>query len=404
MHRPVITAALVALVVLPVTTSAQESEEMTTRVYRVADLIRRVPDYPYQSGIPTTETSHAKQPGLPSAGNPTTGGGGFGGGGGGGGFFQIGSRGSGGGLGGAGTSAEPSHELSLNGLIDVISTSIAPDTWRNSGTGEGTITALGTSLVVRQFPAIQEQITELLAALREQSDFHKMLTVEIFLLPLSQEDELSQWKDNPDNLRTNEAERKEVMSRVRTQASYSGQLTCFSGQQVHLASGHRRSVVTSAIPVVSAFAVGYTPVISTPHIGTLVELTPTLSFEEQAATIDLRCTVTEWNDEGKPIKIQNQVMKGNPPTGGNIGGGVPSQAGTTESTGSMTTVEIQQLNIGTQQLATTIRVPAAPTGELPVPVIVGTFGDPPRSGDDARFAPPTYLVLAVSQADAASQP
>lgn len=391
MTRRIVTATLATLLVLPIAASAEEGEEMTTRVYRVADLIRRVPDYPYESGIPTTEPTTVNRPGLLSTGNPSSGGGGFGGGGaGGGGFFQL----SGGGsmFGGGAANGDQSHELSLKGLIDVITTSIAPDTWRNSGTGEGTITALGTSLVVRQFPAIQDQITELLAALREQSDFHKMLTVEVFLLPLSPDDELAVLRNDPDTLRNDQAERETVMARIRTQASYSGQLTCFSGQQVHLASGRRRSAVTSAVPVVSALAVGYQPVISTPHIGTLVEMTPTLSQAETSVTVDLRCTLTEWKDDAETMTISSTSLAGADRTTGS------------EGRGGQTTVEIQQLNIGTRQLATSVRVPATPTGVPPIPVLVGTLGEPTPSSDEARFTPSTYLVLAVSQNDGATRP
>ncbi len=391
-------AVLSVLFVAPITASAQDAEEMTTRVYRVADLIRRVPDYPYRSGIPTTETDGSKPTWLKSTDETTTsgGGGGFGGGGagGGGGFFQIGGGGAPGSFGGMMTGGEQSHELSLNGLIGVISTSIAPDTWQISG-GEGTITALGTSLVVRQLPTIHEQIADLLAALREQSDFHKMVTAELFLVSLLPDDELSILKHDSAKVREDASLRKAIMDELRKRATYTGQLTCFSGQEVHLASGYRKSVVTSAFPVVSAATVGYQPVISTLHIGTLVQMTPTLDSQDTSATIDLRCTATEWNAPGEPTNLFSQFGGGQAP-----GIGIEVEAPQGESS-----AEIQQVNIGTRELATTVRVPATPPGETPIPVMVGTLGEDPRTETDANQPHGlTYVILAVSQADVGGQP
>ncbi|MCA9076092.1 MAG: hypothetical protein KDA93_13775 [Planctomycetaceae bacterium] len=397
MTRPTRCFVTLALLLLPMTAIAQDGEEMTTRVYRVADLIRRVPDYPYQSGIPTTETANSKTMGITSDGKVTTGegggfgggGGGFGGGGAGGGFFQIGGGGRF--FGNQASNGAQSHELSLHGLMDVITTSIAPDSWRNSGTGDGTITALGTSLVVRQFPPIQEQIAELLAALREQSDAQKMVTIKLFVVSLLPTDQFSTLIHDAAKIRDDVGTREMVMSELQEQSSFTGQLTCFSGQEVHLASGHRRSVVTSAIPVVSAVAVGYQPVISNPHIGTLAQLTPTLDSTDNSATVDLRYTLTEWKNDGDTISIRSRSGAA---TDTKSGGEAPS---------SESSVEIQQLNIDTRQLATTIRVPATPAGETPIPVIVGTLGEPSRTDSNSSVAgthESTYLIIAVSQADA----
>src|SRR5207247_1221842 len=56
-------------------------------------------------------------------------------------------------------------------LIKVITTSIAPDSWSDVG-GKGTIQyfPLGLALVVNQTQDIQEQVADLLAALRRLQD------------------------------------------------------------------------------------------------------------------------------------------------------------------------------------------------------------------------------------------
>jgi type II secretory pathway component GspD/PulD (secretin) len=62
-----------------------------------------------------------------------------------------------------------SSETPLEGLIDLFTTIVAPTTWTQSG-GTGTIAVFGNQLVVTQTREIQEQIIDLLAALRLARD------------------------------------------------------------------------------------------------------------------------------------------------------------------------------------------------------------------------------------------
>jgi hypothetical protein len=303
------------------------------------------------------------------------GGGGFGGGGlgglGGGGFFQIG--------GGGGIPVPFSSDQAdtdLNELIQVIQTSIAPNTWNISG-GEATIVALGTSLVVRQTPDAHKEIEGLLEALSQMSDRQTMVTVRAFLITLP-----------PGTTLNMDSKAAMSIDELQKSAEVSDEITCFSGQRVHLAKGQRRNVVTSVTPVVSALAVGYQPHLACVHIGTLLEFTTTVDPGGKSATLDVRCTVTEWNAAGDPIRIISEYVPGEAQT----------QMATAMTRGGRSEGTIDRVNIGTRQLATTVRVPVTVEGEPAAPVIVGTLGRPaPAANPKDEAGGLTYLIVAVSR-------
>jgi hypothetical protein len=356
---------------------AQEAGDMIVRVYPVANLVRSVPDYPYEAGLPTSGLKQFAQSAAAITGGGL-GGGGFGGGGaglggglGGGGFFQIDDQATGG-----ARDPSPQQQLDLNALIAVITTSIAPDSWNFSG-GQATIVALGTSLVVRQTPDVHKEIQTLLQALSQMSDRQTMVTIRAFLITMP-----------PGTTFDKDVKAATNIEELHKAAEEVGEITCFSGQRVHLAKGQRRNVVTSLIPVVSALAVGYQPQIVCLHIGSLLEFTATVDPGGKSAMLDARCTVTDWNEAGDPIKITSEFGPGESSA---VTASAKSSGGRSEGT-------IDRINIGTRQLATTVRVPVTAEGEPAAPVIVGTLGRPSPAADEKdEAAGVTYLVVAVSR-------
>lgn len=384
---------------------AQEAGKLEVRVYSVADIVQSVPDYPYLPGLPTSNQDQ-------TLGSPASSGGGFGGGGaiggGGGGFFQV--------VGGhphAANSGVPVQAVAvrqpteLDTLIRVIEASIAPETWAALG-GEATIIALGTNLIVRQSADVHEEIRNFLQALSQQSDRQTMVTIRAFLLSPAEDKEL--WKTRLLERAKDDTQASKVMAELERDAKDLGQITCFSGQQVHLAAGKRRSVVSSAQPVVSAFVTAYSPVITTLHIGTLLEFTATVEPGGESAMLDVRCTITDWNDAGEPIKLSTALGSSKVPgpgTGDTAiaggGGGLAGQGGGVadggfEFGGVRSEAAIERVNLDTQQLATTVRVPVAAEGATPHPVVIGTLGQPSPAADpkDGKTGL-TYLVIAISR-------
>ena len=360
-HRMCVATGIAALLMLgadPVRCTAQnqEDEDWEVRVHRVTDLILPRPDYPYDgSEIPTTGSSF-------NSSNPLSelesgfGGGGFGGGfgggaaggygdgGTGGGFFQVsdgggfavGSGGLGTSTGGIATAGEVSPRFSMTDLIGAIQSTIEPDSWDVMG-GNAVCTPLGSMLIIKQTTPVHAQIETLLAAIREEGGSVNTVTLQAHWLLLSA-DELGQLV-NGEGSSPAHVDRDALIELAGSRPGYQGRITCFADQTVHLVSGQRRSAVISAIPVVSADAIGYQPVVSLPNIGVLLEVKPTLLPDEALAVLNLVSTVTSAGNMTETGPTTPRVMG-------------PA-------------LQLDHISLDTQRLATTIQVP------LNQPVLVG---------------------------------
>ena len=380
---------------------AQEVDKLVVRVYPVADIVRTVPDYPFQPGLPASNQTRVPAGSAP-AGAP--GGGGFGGG-----FFQIGG---GGDVAVQGAALQSPDDLDT--LIDVVQTSIAPDTWSTFG-GNGSIVALGTNLIVRQTAEVHEEIQTLLKSLSQLSDHQTMVKIQAFLVSPKSAQDVQNWKKLLTYLRENQLDSSQALSELEPNAKDLGEITCFSGQRVHLAAGKCRNVVSSAVPVVSTSTAAYTPWITTLHIGTLLEFTATVAPGGRSAMLDVHCAITGWNDAGEPIKFSSEFGRGRAPAGGGgiggFGGGIAGGGGGTrgstgvedaggEISGGRAEAVVERVNLDAQQLATTVRVPISDEDGSLYPVVVGTLGNSLATGEESDGTTGlSYLVVIVSQID-----
>ena len=402
---------------------------METRVFSVADLVLPAPDYSFQ-GVDLSVGARAGRNGFgtPMGGMPGGyGGGGFGGGGlgggglggggmgggamGGGGFFQIGDAGmGGGGMGGMGLGGFPpqpqreaTRRFGMNELIEVILTTVEPESWENVG-GEGSIATLGTMLIVRQNREVIDQIAALLTSIRETGGTLQSVRIRADWL-LLEAGQLVELYPPDGGVIDRDAVRKLASSGA------SGQITCFDGQTVHIVAGKLQTGVTSVIPVVgqhspekrgplvpqhvlaqqfsssdaaaegapsrqqsaeegtagghdyaaamgaygSGRSVGYQPVMQTTNFGALLQVTPTVGPDGQSVVLDLRSLVA------RPAAQQGQPV--------NFRGVVP----------------LDRLNVTVQQFMTTLHLPV---GEPKL--IAGSTLEPFAQGQEARQL---YLVV-----------
>jgi hypothetical protein len=397
-----------------------EYEACEIRAYRVADLLIPALDYPYGGGLPTLGpqgsqsllfggmgAGRAGMQGWAPVGMGGTGGGGFGGGTGGG-FFQVQTNTQPGGLGGVGGMAvEGSRESggqpggrfesrpplfrNVEDLIETIKTIVGPDTWDDVG-GWGAISYFSGLLLIRQLPENHEEIDELLETIRSQGGTAQTAIVDAHWLLLDSAELGQLVPPNPSpargtsRLTVDQAALNKLAGQV---PGYRGRLTCFSGQTVHLASGSRRALVTSAIPVVGS-GVGYQPVLAVPNVGVVLQVTPSLLPGMEAAILDVQSTVTGWNEpEQLPF-----VGSDSPPTA-KLEGHMGAQTLTQEPGGSPS-VTIDRADVPTHQLAATLRVP------LGEPVLVGgltlqpTEGEADAAADEERKQ--LYLIVRVGAA------
>ena len=369
---------------------SNNAERYVLKTYEVGDLVFNVPDYPYSAPNNPTNVLSGGMGGLVMNG----------------------------GYGGpaADASQSTSNKISINDLQQVLVRLVAPKTWTQSAAGipvapcnvglceaspavvsgssptpyynepanptnsvasskpqpqgQGELQMLGNTLIVRQTPAVHQEIQQLLDQLREGSGVRKTVAIDARWLVLDSDDldRLMQV----DKKGQRRIDRDALADFTRRPTSIRGLMNCFSGQLVYLVGGTRRNVVSGYIPVVGSLdepqpsnvqlaslgggarisyaqlgggnapsrssGVGYQPIVEKPNFGTLLEIRPTLVVKANHAVVDLRSTVTT---QGKQIPAPRSGI-GNP--------AVPN---------------IDRFTVETQELATTLSVP------LGQPVLVG---------------------------------
>lgn len=334
--------------------------------YEVGDLVVNVPEYFLNSG-----TAGSRQ----SSGGGGMGGGGFGRGGGGMGGGMMG--GEGGGMfnvaDNMGSSSGPAP-LTIGALSDAIMVSIEPQSWIVAGGGEGRISPLGSTLVIRQTASAHQQIDALIDMLRNGSAKRRTVAIDCRWLMLDSND--LERLVSVDDQGVAKINRDALAEFTRRDSSLRGITNCFSGQAVYLISGTLRSNVSSYIPVVGSVeatrqpevmfasdrsdapvhftqmggggggfaggrSVGYQPIITTTNFGVQIEMRPTLMHGGDSAVIDLKSTIT---------------FPGSPS---------PSSADPLAMPGSDLAPQVDRVAIQTQELATTLSMP------LGEPVLVG---------------------------------
>jgi type II secretory pathway component GspD/PulD (secretin) len=201
---------------------------------------------------------------------------------------------------GEGAGKTPSGELLDQKLIELIVSTIAPKTWTDQG-GEGAIQyyPIGGALVVSQTPDVQEQVAELLEALRRLQDLEVL--VEIRVLSVSRDFlenadlGIDGKKSGPGFLEDKQVREllEAVQSDRRSSIMTQPRLTVLNGQLAHLCVGEELSYVTGiqvenkdgeavAIPKVERFIAG-----------TELKIQPVISADRKTVTIGITGKLTD---------------------------------------------------------------------------------------------------------------
>ncbi len=355
---------------------AEEQDEtvpLVVKVYRVIDLVVPVPNYPYEG---TFLPGMGKN--LPGASLALTNTGAFGGMGGIGGGMGMSVPGVGG-MGGAapvGPGTAPataparmpmaaqrqtiSPRMNWSSLTNAITTLIDPQTWEENG-GDGAITPVGGALGINQTEAVHAKIEQFLTDLRRETGSLSEISIDAQWLALDAEQFAVLRGTSGTAAGVLLPEKLAALPASTRRAA--ANITCFNGQTVHVISGQLATRLQGAIPVVGGNEVGYQATITTPHIGTLLQITPLTLPAEGAALVDLQSIVTRPGREEDAIDLS------------------------TPNTAKALAVLVDRVNIKAQQLATSLRVP------LGKPVLVGGMsfsdGSTPEVGSEAEL----YLIL-----------
>jgi hypothetical protein len=259
------------------------------RAYDLNDLFALVPQYPakHPSDIDGREELLFPAPANGPSGLTGTGGG-FGGGMGGGGFFQVGS---------GQTSAIGGMQASIAELINVIQSS-TPGPWLEIDGEGGTITTIGTTLLVRASLENHQQIERLLEVLRNTWGSLKLVNLEIDWLWVTEEELRTVAPIVPESaVRTVEGESLESLRESQGQdgrpAGRSAQVTCYNGQTVNVQSLKQSLSVTSVTPITGANTLGYTPQVRGLDHGTAAQVHPLVSRSGKFVVLDFHSRVNE---------------------------------------------------------------------------------------------------------------
>jgi len=363
--------------------------ELALKVYRVNELVISPPDYPYKGWDDVSANKRSRGGGLGGGGGASF----FGSGG----SFIAGGGGSATqGIGSGGPSANQSASLQSStfrfGIDDLRATivaTVAPETWDQKG-GQGVCTLLGGSLVIKQTARAHEQIEALLQAIRLKNTANQMVTIKALWLSLSPKQLHGLTVDYGDEGPPSVGVHRDVLATLAPQVpSYRGQITCFNGQTVHVTAGEQRTVSVGAVPTVGVGAVGYTLVTARPNIGAVIQVLPIISTDGNEAILDLRSSLTGWNEPGEPVRVSSHFLPARSKGGF---GGEATEIG--DGPIGTTNAEIDRLNMSAQEMATTVRLPFG------APVLVGGM-----SSSDAHNAKPNadghqpwhwYLIVEVT--------
>jgi len=331
--------------------------ETIVRTYDITELTHTGRDHPYDSSIlpPTRLLATA-----PS--DSTSGGGGQG-------LFSGGQGGQGLFPGDEGKRPRPLTEYGLAEEVRLlIQGTIQPESWRANGGVVGDILFFRNKLIIRHTADTHEQIDTLLLGLRlrpvtVRAKWLRLSGKQLASITVTEGQHVPQWL-KPETL-------ARAIDDDASIVAYEGQTTCLSGQTVHLASGHGRSYLTAADPVVGNNAAGYIATTKMAQLGAILQIRPILT--EGKAVVDLQSVVSNDVSNRKAAAIQVGSWSGQNPTGG-------------DAAGMFHIAPIDRVDLAIQHFGTTLKVP------LNTPVLVGGMTMP---GGPEGQSTPLYLVLEI---------
>lgn len=202
-------------------------------------------------------------------------------------------------------------------LIQIICSALSPASWRSQG-GQGSINyyPLGMALVVRQTPEMQEQVAELLAALRKLQDTE--VSVELRFVTVSDECLAKLGVEDADGkasiVRLDDAQVRLLLeaaqSDTRTNIMQAPKLTVFNGQRATLDLTEKQLFVTGAEMISTGER--KMPQLHTKSVNTGLQVTvlPVVAPDNRSVTLQLGVSLTRAD---VPRLAASQILAGKSP-------------------------------------------------------------------------------------------
>ena len=341
----------------------EETPRMVIRLYDLSDLFAVAPPYvAREGGELDPEANEVFSGDGPSA--SATGPNGGGGMGGGGGMFNVpetidkelaadkgtqrqfsSKRGS-----GAGASAGP--RTSMDGLIEVITTTISQDDWDTVG-GPASIASIGASLLISADAETHDKISSLLDLFRKRWGTLRTVSVRAHWLWLSEAqvsdalaaDLQAAGVGAPYGVLSDATWKKLLAAAAegKKRTPYHAMLTCHNGQTVFTRAGGERLIISGVTPIAGKSdkeQALYQPIVRSIQEGAALQITPVVTRNAKFVVLDVHSRVNLFGESPQPAPVKDRGLFG----------------------GSGTTIEqiiaaIDRPALQTQRLATTLRIP-----------------------------------------------
>jgi hypothetical protein len=278
----------------------------------------------------------------------------------------MGGGGFGGGMGGAAfqvsdqaRSAVPEVKITLHDLIGAIKEVVQPDAWKDND-GQASITALGNALLVSADEEIHSQVRDLLNLFRQRWGTLRTVSVQAWWLWLDDAQlhllladggaasgepkafglvSQSAWNKLTQELHAAPHEPRRL--------GYRATVTCYNGQIVHVMSDGQRLAVTDVRPVVvpsdggtRGASVALQPEMSVINEGAVLQVRPIANISGKTVVLDVHSRVNVRHDAESADARQEK-----------------GASGTTKDPQIVVPVVDRNLQLLTNRLSTTLRVP-----------------------------------------------
>jgi hypothetical protein len=342
----------------PLQQSGKTSEPAVTRVYDIRDLLAPTHEFPVSTSAyarsflsPAGQSvSYAGMTVPPQQANQ---------------LFGVG--------GGAEVNAAAAETKNLtNELIKLILDSVSPDSWKDMGGTIGVIHELKGMFVITQTEANHKKIAQLFSDLSREQGGMVRVTADWVLLNSSDASKLTKAGSDEALAPVDPSVLQNLPAGAR---HFSGQTLSRNGQTVYVISGMDRSIVTSAIPVVSTGVAAYSTDVSTVGGGIALEVNPRVNWDTKSAVVTLFSTFSD------PAKVANDTV---------TVGGATTQPGGTQLTLISPAAGFQPFSRLVQDLRTTVRVP------LGASIIAGTMTLNPQTQLEGGAEQQLVLILKVT--------
>jgi len=182
------------------------------------------------------------------------------------------------------------QEENVEQLIVMIQDVIAPESWRDTAGGPGTLHYYGGQLVITNEAAAVEQVDHFLNLLKAARALRLRVDARLVVIPTAGASEgvrrLCQSTEmSPDELQALLDKNQDEISIAR--ACVSG----FEGQRVFTTSGRQQNVVVGAEATVASGASAYTPVVRQLVSGVTLEVQAVLDPDQKTVLLDLRASL-----------------------------------------------------------------------------------------------------------------